>query len=60
MALNIFCCFRGCANFLDFGITTQNVPIKKVPLVSLDTQKIGKKNVVNTTINRTVCRLNGD
>nr|CAG4638089.1 EOG090X0EPP [Chydorus sphaericus] len=46
MALNIFCCFRGCANFLDFGITTQNVPIKKVPLVSLDTQKIGQEVVL--------------
>ncbi len=38
---SIFCCFRGCSNFIDLGFTTQTVPIKKQPAIVLDGQQIG-------------------
>nr|CAG4643539.1 EOG090X0EPP [Ilyocryptus agilis] len=43
---SIFCCFRGCASLLDLGFTTQAVPIKKQPLVALDSQQIGQEVVL--------------
>nr|CAG4648285.1 EOG090X0EPP [Moina brachiata]SVE93292.1 EOG090X0EPP [Moina brachiata] len=43
---SIFCCFRGCANFLDLGIATTPVPIKKQPLIVLDSQHIGQEVVL--------------
>lgn len=38
---SIFCCFRGCASFLDLGFATPAVPIKKQPTIALDQQQIG-------------------
>ena len=44
---SIFCCFRGCANFIDLGFTsTQTVPIKKQPIIVLDSQQIGRKLLI--------------
>nr|CAG4642085.1 EOG090X0EPP [Eurycercus lamellatus] len=43
---SIFCCFRGCANFLDLGITNTNLPVKKQPVVVLDSQQIGQEVVL--------------
>nr|SVE73853.1 EOG090X0EPP [Daphnia atkinsoni] len=43
---SIFCCFRGCASFLDLGFATPAVPIKKQPLIALDQQQIGQEVVL--------------
>nr|CAG4635103.1 EOG090X0EPP [Alona affinis] len=43
---SIFCCFRGCRNFLDVGLTTQKVTVNKLPLVTLDSQQIGQEVVL--------------
>lgn len=43
---SIFCCFRGCSNFIDLGFTTQTVPIKKQPAIVLDGQQIGQEVVL--------------
>ena len=39
---SIFCCFRSCANAFDLGISAHTIPIKRPPLIVLDSNQAGK------------------
>jgi len=43
---SIFCCFRSCANGFDIGLSTHTVPIKKQPIVVLDSSHSGQEVVL--------------
>jgi len=43
---SIFCCFRSCANGFDIGLSPHTVPLKKQPIVVLDSNHCGQEVVL--------------
>lgn len=44
---SIFCCFRRCAHGFDLGLSPHSVPIKKQPIVILDSSHSGKPIMIS-------------
>nr|CAG4648921.1 EOG090X0EPP [Polyphemus pediculus] len=43
---SIFCCFRGCSNLFDLGLSPHTVPIKRQPVILLDSNQTGQEVVL--------------